>query len=64
MGVSVLERTFLTVAEVSAQLRVNPDTIYRAIAAGELGAVRVGRQLRIDEVGLARYLARTGRSRP
>lgn len=56
---TVLERTFLTVAEVSAQLRVHPDTIYRSIAAGELAAVRVGHQLRIDAADLDEYLERS-----
>lgn len=53
---TVLERTFLTVAEVAAQLRVHPDTIRRSIAGGELQAARVGAQLRIDESELERYL--------
>jgi excisionase family DNA binding protein len=55
---TVLERAFLTVAEVAAQLRVHPHTIYRSIAVGELPAARVGGVLRIDARELEKYLTR------
>jgi len=45
-----------TVAEAAGRLQVSRDAIYRR--AGELGAVRVGRALRIPEAGIRAYLAR------
>ena len=41
--------TFLTVAEVAAQMRVSKMTVYRLVHAGELEAVRVGRSFRVPE---------------
>ncbi|MFI6910132.1 helix-turn-helix transcriptional regulator, partial [Nonomuraea sp. NPDC050394] len=39
------EDKYLTVAEIAAQLRVAPMTIYRAVNAGEFeGAVRAGKR--------------------
>jgi len=46
----------LTVAEVSATLRVSTMTVYRLIKAGELAAMRVGRSYRILEADVDRYL--------
>jgi excisionase family DNA binding protein len=49
------ERPLATVREIVKILRVDADTIYRAIRAGDLPAVRVGRQWRFDvEAVLAR----------
>lgn len=39
---------FLTVPEVAARLRVSSNTVRRMIAAGELPAVRLGKQYRIE----------------
>jgi excisionase family DNA binding protein len=50
----------LTPAEVAVELRVSAPTIYRRIQAGELKAVRIGGQLRIDREDLERFL-REGR---
>jgi excisionase family DNA binding protein len=47
---------FMTVAEVSRQLRVSNMTVYRIIKAGQLPAVRVGRGYRIREEDVRRYL--------
>jgi excisionase family DNA binding protein len=47
----------LTVAEVAASMRVSNKTVYRLIKGGDLGAVRVGKNFRIREVEVERYLA-------
>ena len=46
----------LTVAEVSAAMRVSNMTVYRLIKAGELPAVRVGKNYRIRERDLEAFL--------
>ena len=46
----------LTVAEVSAAMRVSNMTVYRLIKAGELPAVRVGKNYRIRERDLEEFL--------
>lgn len=45
-----------TVAEVAEHMRVSNMTVYRLIKAGELGAVRVGKNYRIRERDLTAYL--------
>lgn len=47
----------LTVAEVAEVLRVSNMTVYRLIKAGELPALRVGKNYRIRERDLEAYLA-------
>ena len=47
----------LTVAEVAGVLRVSNMTVYRLIKAGELPALRVGKNYRIREHDLESYLA-------
>jgi len=46
----------LTVAEVSSAMRVSNMTVYRLIKSGELSAVRVGKNYRIREADLERFL--------
>ncbi len=46
----------LSVQEAAAHLRISKATTYRLIAAGELPAVRVGGQLRVDPDELRDYL--------
>jgi excisionase family DNA binding protein len=46
----------LTVAEVADMLRVSNMTVYRLIKAGDLGAIRVGKNYRIRQADLDRYL--------
>ena len=43
-----------TVAEAADALRVNRETLYRAIRRGEIEVVRVGRVLRVPEASLER----------
>ena len=47
---------FLTTDEVLSFLKVKPRTLYRLIKAGELPAVRVGRQWRIRRTDLDAWL--------
>lgn len=47
---------FLTIDEVLNYLRVKSRTVYRLIKAGELPAVRVGRQWRIRRSDLNAWL--------
>ena len=47
----------LTVAEVAEVLRVSNMTVYRLIKAGELPALRVGKNYRIREDELEAFLA-------
>jgi excisionase family DNA binding protein len=47
----------LTVAEVAAAMRVSNMTVYRLIKAGDIPAVRVGKNFRIRESDVQRYLA-------
>ena len=48
---------FLTTDDVLSCLRVNAKTIYRLIKAGELPAVRIGRQWRIRRADLDDWIA-------
>lgn len=48
--------SLLTVAEVSDVLRVSNMTVYRLIKAGQLGAIRVGKNYRIRQSDLETYL--------
>jgi len=48
----------LTVAEVSAMLRVSKMTIYRMVHSGEMTHVRVGRSFRIPADAVRRILGR------
>lgn len=53
-GVDADDR-LLTVREVAAAMRVSNMTVYRLIKAGELHAIRVGRNFRIRESDVDRY---------
>ena len=46
----------LTVGEVAEVMRVSNMTVYRLIKSGELAAVRVGKNYRIRESDISRYL--------
>jgi len=53
---------YMTPAEVAADLRVSPMTVYRLIHSGELAAVRIGRSFRVATVDLDAYLSDHGAS--
>ena len=47
----------LTVAEVAGVMRVSTMTVYRLIKSGQLAAIRVGKNYRIRESDVDRYLS-------
>lgn len=49
-------RTYMTVAEVAAVMRVSKMTVYRLVHSGELPAVRVGRSFRVPEDAVDDFL--------
>ena len=49
--------SLLTVSEVAAAMRVSNMTVYRLIKCGDLPALRVGKNYRIREADVQRYLA-------
>ena len=49
--------SLLTVGEVAAAMRVSNMTVYRLIKAGQLAAIRVGKNYRIRESDVNRYLS-------
>ncbi|MFQ5944070.1 MAG: helix-turn-helix domain-containing protein [Anaerolineales bacterium] len=48
----------LTVKEVTEQLRVSPKTVYRLCRSGQLPAIKIGKEWRIDRADLDRFLAK------
>jgi excisionase family DNA binding protein len=50
----------LTAREAAAILRVGRNQLYQAVARGELGAIRIGRSIRIPRHALLALLASTG----
>ena len=46
----------MTVAEVAAAMRVSNMTVYRLIKSGELPALRVGKNYRLRESDVERFL--------
>lgn len=51
-----MKDTFFTLAEVSEQLRVSKLTIWRYIKSGKLPAYKFGRDLRIKEADLDKFI--------
>jgi excisionase family DNA binding protein len=51
-----LGHRLLTVAEVAHTMRVSSMTVYRLIKSGQLAAVRIGKNYRIRESDVDRYL--------
>lgn len=52
----VLGERLLTVSEVASLMRVSNMTVYRLIKSGQLAAIRVGKNYRIRESEVDRYL--------
>ncbi len=56
-GSTPIAGPLLTVAEVAEVLRVSNMTVYRLIKAGDMPALRVGKNYRIREADLTTFLA-------
>jgi excisionase family DNA binding protein len=56
MAVRNFDEQLLTVAEVAQIMRVSNMTVYRLIKAGQLAALRVGKNYRIRGRDIERYL--------
>ena len=53
-----MDETFLTVAEIAEQLRLNQQTVRNWIDRGELAAIRLGaRRVRVRASELERFIA-------
>jgi excisionase family DNA binding protein len=50
----------LTAREAAAILRVGRNQLYQAVTRGELGAIRIGRSIRIPKQALVALLAAAG----
>jgi excisionase family DNA binding protein len=50
----------LTAREAAAILRIGRNQLYQAVARGELGAIRIGRSIRIPRQALLALLTSTG----
>lgn len=58
-GPGIPDVAVLRVPEVARVLRCAPNTVYKAIAAGDLDAIHVGRGLRVSRVALLAYMGIT-----
>ncbi|MDR2376529.1 MAG: helix-turn-helix transcriptional regulator [Treponema sp.] len=58
-----MESTLLTAEDVARQLRIKKYTVYELIKRGELPSSRVGKQVRVSQEDIDRYL-RAGRTGP
>jgi excisionase family DNA binding protein len=54
----------LTTQDVAAYLQVDPNTVYRWCREGKIGAVKVGREWRIDQRDLSEFLRARRNSSP
>ena len=52
-----LTQPLLTVGEVAQLMRVSNMTVYRLIKSGQLSAIRVGKNYRLRNVDIDRYLS-------
>ena len=50
----------LTAREAAAILRIGRNQLYQAVARGQLGAIHIGRSIRIPRQALLALLASTG----
>lgn len=55
---AVPKADLMTVREVAEMMRVSNMTVYRLIKAGDLGAVRIGKNYRIRRNDVLAYLMR------
>lgn len=52
-----MTRIFLTTQEVADILKLNILTIYEYIRSGELQAIKLGRNYRIEEINLDKFIS-------
>jgi len=52
----MLSNTVWTIPEVADYLKVSPSKLYQMVQRGELPSIKIGRQVRITEDDLARWL--------
>ena len=55
---SMSSENLLTVAELAQQLRVSKNTAYSLCRDGHIAAIKVGRQWRIPQASLDKYLSK------
>ena len=60
---AIMETVLLTAEDVARQLRIKKYTVYELIKRGELPSSRVGKQVRISQADINRYL-RAGKTGP
>lgn len=53
-----ISNKLLTVNEVASILRVSNMTVYRLVKSGQIPAIRVGKNYRIKESDVNKYLSR------
>jgi putative molybdopterin biosynthesis protein len=53
-----MEQSLLTAEDVARQLRIKKYTVYELIKRGELPSSRVGKQVRVSQADIEKYLAR------
>ena len=56
MEKEVTNKTYYTVKEAAAILRVSPATIYRAVELSQMSVLRIGRTIRIPESAFDEFL--------
>ena len=56
MKEDVVHKTFLTVADIAAWLRVSPQMVYKQIKIGDLPAVKIGRRLVVSNEDVQRFI--------
>lgn len=61
---AISERPVLSVEETRELLGLSRNSMYSAIARGEIPSIRVGRRLLIPKAALSRLLSEAGTSKP
>jgi excisionase family DNA binding protein len=54
--ITTSRKTYLSPAEIAAELRVTTGTVYRHIANGNLPAVKAGGSIRVERADLDNWL--------
>ena len=59
-----MKMRLMTVKQVATMLQVSQERVYEMVRLGLLPAVRLGRQLRVDEEALKNWIAHGGQALP